>query len=257
MTARRITYSLVIDSSLMNSSIKRVEYSEASIGKPKRSLVYVLVLSACLLAVPAASAADDPNTSAAQLFEAQLAMALEGDADGQYRVGEMHEKGIGTPRDPAKAYLWFTKAAKQGHRQAREKLTALDEMNKADSAAEQVRVETTMRALQRQAEQEAATQRAKEKAAVDTRARQQAEQAAARAKSAEAAARPKALASPPAPSTPPPLLAPIPVAPKPSTPSAQPLAPAKPAAVSDKDQTEFSTNPCKGPQAKFLSTCNK
>lgn len=213
----------------------------------------VWILSACLLTVMAISGADD-NTLTAQQFEAQLAIALKGDAEGQYRVGEMHEKGIGTPRDPAKAYLWFSKAAKQDHRQAKEKLAALDEKNKADSIEEQLRVENTVRALQRQAEQEAAAQRAKEKAA-EARARQQAEEAAARAKS-EAAARPKPVAASAAPTVPASVIVPVPVAPKPSAPSVQTVAPAEPVPVREKEQVEFSTNPCKGPQAKFLSTCN-
>lgn len=215
----------------------------------------VLILPACLLTVMATSTADDSNTLTDQQFEAQLAIALKGDAEGQYRVGEMHEKGIGTPRDPAKAYLWFSKAAKQDHRQAKEKLAALDEKNKAASIEEQMRVENTMRALQRQVEQEAAAKRAKEKA-VEARARQQVEEAAARAKSAEAAARSKPVAASAAPTVPASVIAPVPVAPKPSAPNVQTVAPTKPASVTEKEQVEFSTNPCKGPQAKFLSTCN-
>lgn len=221
-----------------------------------QTLVFaVLILPVCLLTVTATSNADDTSTLSAQQFDAQLAIALKGDAEGQYRVGEMHEKGIGTPRDPAKAYLWFSKAAKQDHRQAKEKLAALDEKNRADNIEEQIRVENTVRALQRQAEQEAAAQRAKEKA-VEARARQQAEEAAARAKSAEAAARSKSVVTS-APTAPPSVIAPVPVAPKASATNAQTIAPAKPVPVTEKEQTEFSTNPCKGPQAKFLSTCNK
>lgn len=230
--------------------------TEARPSMRLQTLVFaVLILPVCLLTVTATSSADDTSTLSAQQFDAQLAIALKGDAEGQYRVGEMHEKGIGTPRDPAKAYLWFSKAAKQDHRQAKEKLAALDEKNRAANIEEQIRVENTVRALQRQAEQEAAAQRAKEKAA-EARTRQQAEEAAARAKSAEAAARSKAVAATAAPTAPASVIAPLPVAPKPSAPNVQTVAPVKPVPVTEKEPAEFSTNPCKGPQAKFLSTCN-
>ena len=210
-----------------------------------------LLLGICLLASAATGRADSPDPQAAQQYQAQLGIAMQGDAEGQYRVGEMHELGIGTPRDPAMAYLWYNKSAKQGHPRAREKLAGL-EKNKADNAEEQGRVEAAMRALQQQSEQEAARQRNREKATAEARARQQTEEAARLKAAAEAAARPRTVAPTPAAATP----APAPAAAAPKTITQKDPAPAKPAASGEKDQAEFTANPCKGPQAKFLSTCN-
>ncbi len=219
----------------------------------------VLFLGAGLLAVATAGMASESDARAVQQYQAQLSIALQGDAEGQYRVGEMHENGIGTARDPAMAYLWYNKSAKQGHPKAREKLAIL-EKNRTDNQEEQGRVEAAMRALQ-QSEQEAAKQRAvREKAAAEARVRQQAEDAARARSTAEAAARARVTppAATPAPAAPP-AAAPAPAATaaaKPVAPAEPAKAPAKSAGSGGKDEAEFSANPCKGPQAKFLSTCN-
>ncbi len=158
--------------------------------------------------------ADNLDAAAVRRFQAQTTTAMQGKADDQFQLGEMYEKGIGTRADMAMAYLWYNKAAVQGHAAAREKIVVL-EKTKASSVEEQARVDAAMRALQQQSDRD-------------------------RARPAEAA---KARVNPP-----PPAKAP------------EPVTPAKPATTdTSKDKApdgEFSSNPCKGPQAKFLSTCN-
>jgi localization factor PodJL len=41
--------------------------------------------------------------------------AREGDADAQYWLGRLYAEGLGRPRDPVTAYVWFDRAAAQGH----------------------------------------------------------------------------------------------------------------------------------------------
>lgn len=50
--------------------------------------------------------------SALRVWEAS---AMEGDAEAQVMVGEIYEKGLGTPPDYAKAAEWYRKAADQGN----------------------------------------------------------------------------------------------------------------------------------------------
>lgn len=228
-------------------------------------------LAACLLAATTGVRAEQLDSRSTQQFEAQLTNAMKGDAEAQYRIGEMYENGHGTNRDMAMAYLWYNKSAFQGNPRAREKIAALDK-SKTGSAEEQARVNAAMRALQQQSAQEATRQREKDKAATDARARQQTEETARAQKAAAEAARARTV-------TPVPATAVAPVA-KPAAPAGRPADPrsatagpevAKPAATvtkpaepaktppptaKDSGNTEFSANPCKGPQAKFLSTCN-
>lgn len=48
--------------------------------------------------------------------------AKEGNAESQYRLGLCYLKGDGVKRNPSQAKLWFSKAAKQGHRTAERSL---------------------------------------------------------------------------------------------------------------------------------------
>jgi len=51
-------------------------------------------------------------------FKASLLKARSGQANDQYRVGDMYFRGRGTTTDHAKALHWFLLAAEQGHRKA-------------------------------------------------------------------------------------------------------------------------------------------
>lgn len=45
-------------------------------------------------------------------------LAEQGDADAQYKVGRMYEKGIGVTKDESMAWDWYQKAEEQGHQEA-------------------------------------------------------------------------------------------------------------------------------------------
>lgn len=45
-------------------------------------------------------------------------LAEQGDADAQYKVGRMYEKGIGVTKDESMAWDWYQKAEEQGHPEA-------------------------------------------------------------------------------------------------------------------------------------------
>lgn len=49
------------------------------------------------------------------LFEKLTRLSATGNADAQYHLGMMHNNGIGTPVNPAKAFELFTAAEKSGH----------------------------------------------------------------------------------------------------------------------------------------------
>ena len=230
-----------------------------------------LLLAGC---VATAAQAAPTNPDAVNELKSQLTLANKGDIEAQYRVGEMYEKGLGTDQDMSLAIIWYGKASLKGDKRATERLSALDRSNAREvKENEQSRVDSVMKALRQQESDEVVRNRAsREKAAIDkaaadkaaaeTRARQQAQaqDATARARekaAAEAAAAAKAR-SELAKSAPVAAAKPAPVqAAKPA-----PAPAAKPAETSKKESTdaeraEFSSNPCKGPQAKFLSTCNK
>ena len=56
---------------------------------------------------------------------AYLKRAEQGDADAQYKLGEMYEEGNGVPKNGEKAAEWYGNAADQGHALAQAALGAL------------------------------------------------------------------------------------------------------------------------------------
>lgn len=60
----------------------------------------------------ARTAYDRKDYSAA--FAAYKALAIKGNADAQYTLGNMYDKGIGLPQDAQLAVYWYRKAADQG-----------------------------------------------------------------------------------------------------------------------------------------------
>ena len=205
------------------------------------------------LAVAAPVQADELDPISVGLFKVQMDLAQSGDPAGQYHVGEMYEKGLGTAQSWDEAFVWYTKAAAQGNAKALGKIEnwertkheairaqeraaaevrALDEAQQAAKARERAAAEAAARAkaeAKARAEAEAkARERAKAEAEAKTKVKQQSETAAKAKQQAEAKPAPK-----PAPAEPP------------KTAATEPAA----------DDPEFKANPCKGPQAKFLSTC--
>lgn len=197
-------------------------------------------------AVPLVSA-DAIDEKSVRIFRVQMELAQSGDAAGQYYVGEMYEKGLGTDQDLKLAHAWYTKSAAQGNALAKDKLSNWERIKQEIATAKEETARAKQIALEAaKAEERAAAAarakqqveaREKERVAAEARAKQQAaekERAAKEAKAQQAASSP-----PPAASV------------KQATKTA-----AKPAATTeDSSDAEFSANPCKGPSARFLSTC--
>lgn len=55
-------------------------------------------------------------------FNERFQAAQSGDAEAQYSIGEMFEKGSGVPIDLGRAFIWYERAAKQNHQKGRFKL---------------------------------------------------------------------------------------------------------------------------------------
>jgi len=72
---------------------------------------FVLMLMTVMLFVPSLSHADG-------LFDFQMKLAKKGNAEAQFKVGEMYETGFGVKEDKTEAMNWITKAANQGHETA-------------------------------------------------------------------------------------------------------------------------------------------
>lgn len=51
-------------------------------------------------------------------YEATKLLAVQGDADAQYRLGTIYDEGRGMTEDARKAAWWFRMAAQQGHANA-------------------------------------------------------------------------------------------------------------------------------------------
>lgn len=195
-------------------------------------------------AVPLVSA-DAIDEKSVRIFRVQMELAQSGDAAGQYYVGEMYEKGLGTDQDLKLAHAWYTKSAAQGNALAKDKLSNWERIKQEIATAKEETARAKQIALEAAKAEERAAARAKqqvearekERVAAEARAKQQAaekERAAKEAKAQQAASLP-----PPAASV------------KQTTKAA-----AKPAATTDDgSDAEFSANPCKGPSARFLSTC--
>jgi TPR repeat protein len=91
----------------------------------------VILLAAMVLGVPASgvapAAARDPLWT--QLpWDARMGpswfreRAERGDAESMYRLGLLHENGVGVDRDPATARDWYQRAAEHGHARAQYRL---------------------------------------------------------------------------------------------------------------------------------------
>ena len=78
---------------------------------PLPKLAALLLAAPLLVSAPAVTGAE-PDTGKAQKAHA---VAEQGDADAQLRLGEMYVRGEDVPQDYAKAAHWFRRAAEQGH----------------------------------------------------------------------------------------------------------------------------------------------
>ena len=80
---------------------------------------FALMLLASMLLLPALSQADG-------LFDFQMKLAKKGNAEAQFKVGEMYETGFGVKQNEDEAMKWISKAAAKGHETAGFKLLYWD-----------------------------------------------------------------------------------------------------------------------------------
>lgn len=221
----------------------------------------------CMLAFLCPSGhTQDLDTLQERLFKVQLFLAKGGDRAGQYYLAEMYEKGLGTPQDLKEALAWYKKSAELGHTKAMEKLANWEKTRmEALKTKERAEIEARAADIAREkhlAETAAKAQAEAVKAAENAKARQQAEIEAAKAKQmaemeaikaaeiAQARQQAEAKIKAAQVSKPPTEPAPVKVYEPPAT-----LVHAPDKGEQDTNKVEFTANPCKGPQAKFLSTC--
>jgi hypothetical protein len=55
-------------------------------------------------------------------LENTINAAKQGDAEAQYRLGVLYDKGVGVKKDKAEAVRWYRRAASRGHAKARDSL---------------------------------------------------------------------------------------------------------------------------------------
>lgn len=94
----------------------------------------VFVLMTLILMLPMLAQADG-------LFDFQMKLAKKGNAEAQYKVGEMYETGFGVEQDMTEAKSWITKSAGQGHENAGFKLLYWDVEKNGVTAANKTDVE--------------------------------------------------------------------------------------------------------------------
>lgn len=219
------------------------------------------------LHLPAAAAAQPENWEDPWngIFVFQSKLAKQGNAEAQFKLGEMYEEGRGVEKDLHQAHYWYEKAAAQGSLDAKERIQSLSKRRatppvpaptqKSEAAPVTAPQETAEQARKAQLEKEQAAARARaaakkqaereqaarERARAEQARRQAAAERAQRQAAAEAERRRalEAAAAQAEPVTPP---------------EASDQAPEEEDPPQAKD-TKFRTNPCDGPAARFTSTC--
>jgi len=91
---------------------------------PKRSLRTAVIHM--LLLVVVVFLTEISAVHADGLFDFQMKLAVKGNAEAQFKIGEMYETGFGVKQDMALANEWISKSARQGHEVAKFKLLFWD-----------------------------------------------------------------------------------------------------------------------------------
>ena len=248
------------------------------------SIAFTGILLASLALGPAY--AGTVSKAEASLFQVQLRLAQSGDPSGEFYVGEMYQQGLGTPRNLEQAHKWYERSARKGNLEAKEKLAnwskllqAVEQAKLQKQAAARAAILAKRQAVARAAamakEQAAARARAKEIAQAEALARERAAAQRARQRAADEAAarrlqreraaalrarllaqektraaaeaRQRAAAIAIA-KTRRPVVAKLPD-------RESRVAESAPPRKVKHHALQFSPDPCKGPAAKFLSTC--
>ena len=74
------------------------------------------------------------GAQADMVFDFQMKVAQKGNAEAQFKVGEMYEAGRGVEKNIVEANRWITRAAEQGHQAANYKLLYYDLQNNGVTA---------------------------------------------------------------------------------------------------------------------------
>jgi flagellar biosynthesis GTPase FlhF len=90
----------------------------------KRNITVIVVCLSCFLASADVLAGTAELSS--NLFNFQVKLAKNGNAQSQTKVGEMLEAGNGVDKDLKKAHHWYELAAKSGYKPAQDRLMFLD-----------------------------------------------------------------------------------------------------------------------------------
>ena len=204
------------------------------------------------------------------VFNFQSKLAEQGNAESQFKLGEMYEEGLGVEQSDDLAKQWYGKAAAQGHAEAASRLSGYEARKqerlgrssqdqarreaeaREQAAREQARREADARDQARreaEAREAAAREQARREAAAREQARREAaareqarREAAAREQAAREQARREAEARQQAE----------------REAEARRLAEEKAAqeeAARKEQEKGFSTDPCASPAARFTSTC--
>ena len=94
-------------------------YKSCFAGFASKTGFIAFMLMTLILFLPSLSQADG-------LFDFQMKLAKKGNAEAEYKVGEMYETGFGVKKDMNEAMNWITKSASQGHETANFKLLYWD-----------------------------------------------------------------------------------------------------------------------------------
>ena len=95
-------------------------FNNAPAGYIGRGGLITLILFTLIFIMPSLVQADG-------LFDFQMKMAQKGgNAEAEFKVGEMYETGFGVKKDMVEAEKWISKAAGQGHETANFKLLYWD-----------------------------------------------------------------------------------------------------------------------------------
>lgn len=97
------------------------------VGEKLSSLgLRILFLAACLAACSDSSHESSTNKTSKQSIAQEFAglerKALDGDAESQFRLGNLYSDGEGVPKDDAKAVEWYREAADHGYAKAQNNL---------------------------------------------------------------------------------------------------------------------------------------
>ena len=119
---------------VQNVSDARLFIISISSGFTANVRIHMLMLIALILLLPLAVQADD-------LFDSQMKLAKQGNAEAQFKVGEMYETGLGVDKDNREAKYWITRSANQNHEAAGFKLLYWDMEKKGLNGENKIKVE--------------------------------------------------------------------------------------------------------------------